>query len=137
MDDELKNSIRIGIVLSGGGFRAAVFHLGVLARLAADGLLEKITIICTVSGGSLITGLIYSLSGNRWPDDNFFMEKVFPRTRDYMTTVNIQRDSLFRLLTRPWYIFQGRARLVSENSKLSKTLHMNCLLDREAYETWA
>ena len=32
---------KIGIALSGGGVRATVFHLGVLARLAEDDLLES------------------------------------------------------------------------------------------------
>ena len=63
-----ENDLQIGIALSGGGVRAAVFHLGVLGRLAEDGLLEKITRISTVSGGTLVTGLIYSIAGNKWPN---------------------------------------------------------------------
>ncbi len=59
--------LTIGIALSGGGVRAAVFHLGLLGRLAAADLLEQVTFISTVSGGSLGMGLVYSLSGNRWP----------------------------------------------------------------------
>ena len=43
---------RIGLALSGGGVRAATFHMGVLRRLAAEALLERISIISTVSGGS-------------------------------------------------------------------------------------
>lgn len=43
--------MRIGLALSGGGTRAAVFHLGVLRRLAVDGRLEQITKLSTVSGG--------------------------------------------------------------------------------------
>jgi len=122
MDEDFKKSISIGIALSGGGFRAAVFHLGVLARLAADDLLKKVTFLSTVSGGSLIAGLIYSVSDCKWPNDSFFIREVFPKARDYLITVDIQRDSLFRLLTRPWYIFQGRARLVSES--LNKRWHI-------------
>jgi NTE family protein len=45
----------LGLALSGGGFRAAAFHLGVLKRLRELGLLQKIDVISTVSGGS-ITG---------------------------------------------------------------------------------
>jgi NTE family protein len=45
---------RIGLALSGGGFRAAAFHLGVLRKLADFHLLDKIDLISSVSGGSII-----------------------------------------------------------------------------------
>ena len=45
---------RIGLALSGGGFRASIFHLGVLRRLAEAGWLNKIDVISTVSGGSIV-----------------------------------------------------------------------------------
>ena len=41
--------MNIGLALSGGGFRATVYHLGVLARLAEQDLLEKVTYISSVS----------------------------------------------------------------------------------------
>lgn len=46
-------SKRIGLTLSGGGFRAAAFHLGVLRELRARKLLDKIDLISCVSGGSI------------------------------------------------------------------------------------
>ena len=51
---------RIGIALSGGGFRAAAFHLGVLKRLEELGILPRIQLLSCVSGGSL-TGSLYAL----------------------------------------------------------------------------
>ena len=50
---------RLGIALSGGGFRAALFHIGVLARMAELGLLRGVEAISTVSGGSIIGALYY------------------------------------------------------------------------------
>lgn len=44
---------RFGLALSGGGFRAAAFHLGVLRKLSQLGLLDKIDLISCVSGGSI------------------------------------------------------------------------------------
>lgn len=52
--------MRIALALSSGGFRATVFHLGVLARLAKENQLENITYLSTVSGGSLCAGLVYA-----------------------------------------------------------------------------
>ena len=48
-----------GLALSGGGFRASFFHLGVLARLAEMGLLRRAEVISTVSGGSIFGALYY------------------------------------------------------------------------------
>jgi NTE family protein len=45
---------RVAIALSGGGFRASLFHLGVLRRLTEAGWLADIGAISTVSGGSII-----------------------------------------------------------------------------------
>jgi predicted acylesterase/phospholipase RssA len=50
---------KLGLALSGGGFRAAYFHLGVLARLAERGLLRHVEAISTVSGGSILGALYY------------------------------------------------------------------------------
>ena len=50
---------RIGLALSGGGFRAALFHIGVLARLAELDLLRHVEVISCVSGGSIIGAYYY------------------------------------------------------------------------------
>jgi predicted acylesterase/phospholipase RssA len=46
----------IGLALSGGGFRATVFHAGALLRLHELHMLSKIDTITSVSGGSIING---------------------------------------------------------------------------------
>lgn len=45
---------RLGLALSGGGFRATLFHLGVLTRLAELDLLRHLNMISAVSGGSVL-----------------------------------------------------------------------------------
>jgi len=50
---------RFGLALSGGGFRASFFHLGVLRRLAELDLLRHLTDISTVSGGSILAAHYY------------------------------------------------------------------------------
>ena len=42
------------LCLSGGGFRAAVYHLGVARRLHERGILPQIRRISCVSGGSIL-----------------------------------------------------------------------------------
>lgn len=51
---------KVGLALSGGGFRASFFHLGVLARLAEIDALRHVEILSTVSGGSIV-GVHYYL----------------------------------------------------------------------------
>lgn len=47
-----------GLALSGGGYRAMVFHLGALIRLNEVGLLPKLKMISSVSGGSITAGAL-------------------------------------------------------------------------------
>jgi len=49
---------QLGLCLSGGGYRAMLFHAGSLARLNEAGLLAKLDMISSVSGGSIASGLL-------------------------------------------------------------------------------
>jgi predicted acylesterase/phospholipase RssA len=44
---------KIGLALSGGGFRATLYHLGLARFLRDAGLLSKVTHVTSVSGGSI------------------------------------------------------------------------------------
>jgi len=58
----LKNAI--GLCLSGGGYRAMLFHLGTLWRLNEASYLGKLDRISSVSGGSITAGVL----GLHWKD---------------------------------------------------------------------
>jgi predicted acylesterase/phospholipase RssA len=45
---------RIGLALSGGGFRATLFHLGVVRFLHEAGALKSVKLVSAVSGGSIL-----------------------------------------------------------------------------------
>ncbi len=49
---------KIGIGLSGGGFRATLYNLGSLIRLNELGILKKLSRITSVSGGSITSALL-------------------------------------------------------------------------------
>ncbi|RWX58804.1 patatin-like phospholipase family protein, partial [Mesorhizobium sp. M2A.F.Ca.ET.039.01.1.1] len=53
----------LGLCLSGGGYRAMLFHAGALCRLNEAGLLQKLDMVSSVSGGSIAAGLLAVL----WP----------------------------------------------------------------------
>lgn len=47
----------IGLALSGGGFRATAFGLGALRALHDRGVLDQVTVVSGISGGSLLTAM--------------------------------------------------------------------------------
>lgn len=56
--EKIPNSV--GLSLSGGGFRATLFHLGALRRLNEFGIVPKLTTVSSVSGGSILNGFLAS-----------------------------------------------------------------------------
>jgi len=73
----------VGLCLSGGGYRAMVFHLGALWRLYEAGLIKDLARISSVSGGSITAGVL-ALKWNRLSFDpakvreDFVSEVVAP-----------------------------------------------------------
>ena len=45
---------KLGLALSGGGFRATLYHLGVIRYLRDTGSLQSVSDIASVSGGSIL-----------------------------------------------------------------------------------
>ena len=62
----------VALCLSGGGYRAMVFHVGALWRLNEAGLLPKLNRVSSVSGGS-ITSAVLAL---RWNQLDFAVDGV-------------------------------------------------------------
>jgi predicted acylesterase/phospholipase RssA len=102
---------KIGLALSGGGFRAALFHIGVLARLAELDVLRRVEVLSCVSGGS-IAGAYYYLKLRR-----LLTDKADPELdrEDYLKLVQeMEKDFLeaiasnvrVRLLTNPGRVLQ-------------------------------
>lgn len=76
----------VGLALSGGGYRATIFHLGALWRLNELGWLPRVDRISTVSGGSLMAGVLATRwSELEWDDQdvatNFGAKVVTPILR--------------------------------------------------------
>lgn len=67
---------KVGLALSGGGFRASLFHIGVLHRLAELDILRHVQVISSVSGGSIIAMHYYlKLKDLLEHNDNFSLGK--------------------------------------------------------------
>ncbi len=78
-------SKRIALALSGGGFRAAAFHLGVLRKLQSLGLLSRLDLLSCVSGGS-IAGAFVAL--------NWGSSSVLDDLENYLATRSIAVSSV-------------------------------------------
>ena len=50
---------KVGLALSGGGLRASLFHVGVLAYLAERDMLRRVEVLSCVSGGSIVGAHYY------------------------------------------------------------------------------
>ena len=72
---------KVGLALSGGGFRASFYHMGVLARLAELDVLRHVDVLSCVSGGSIVGACYWMMLRNR-------LLKAAPMTQgDYISLV--------------------------------------------------
>jgi len=93
----------VALCLSGGGFRAALFHLGALRRLNELGILSLIDMISSVSGGSIIAAHLASRL-QPWPNRTAAFpnwdENVAAPFRQF-TSRNIRTPAILKRLL-PW-----------------------------------
>jgi predicted acylesterase/phospholipase RssA len=71
----------VGLCLSGGGFRAAAFHLGTLSYLHRVGLLDTVELLSTVSGGTF-TGARLALAHVEGVSPEDFFRAYYGELRD-------------------------------------------------------
>jgi len=115
----ISNDLQIGIALSGGGFRASIFHIGVFKTLAENGYLNNIKHISTVSGGSFTVALIFKLNNNKWPSDEEYLQNILPSLENYFTNIGLGRNAIFRLFLLPkhWLNLFSRANIIADTLK--------------------
>lgn len=125
---------KLGLALSGGGFRAALFHVGVLARLAEQDLLRHVSVISTVSGGSIIGAFYYLklkqlLEGKRAdqlkPNAEGFRLLIRELEREFLLA---QQHNL-RLIT----FADGRENARMLNDKMTSTMRLANLFNEYFY----
>jgi NTE family protein len=94
----------VGLCLSGGGYRAMLFHTGALWRLNELGWLRKLNCVSSVSGGSITAGVL----AKAWPKlkfshgvaENFTDEVVAPIQALAGTRLDI--PIVLRGMVKPW-----------------------------------
>lgn len=106
---------RIGLALSGGGVRAMAFHSGVLRWLAEKGQLSQVAHVSSVSGGSLLIGLILQLSNWHWPTAEQYKTEVLPQMRKILTEQSLSAQAVIRLINpMNWKYLFSRANILAK-----------------------
>ncbi|HLO73215.1 MAG TPA: patatin-like phospholipase family protein [Flavobacterium sp.] len=75
----MKKGKKIGLSLSGGGYRATIYHLGTIRKIKEMNLLDKVDVISTISGGS-ITGAYYGLKGDNFDEFDKGLIKIVKKS---------------------------------------------------------
>lgn len=124
MTNSRKDQLRIGLALSGGGFRSTLFHLGVIRCLWENDLLSAINNICSVSGGSVLAAHIalnwQLYSGNSEDFDKAANEII------QLVRYDVRGHILRRMLTA--YGFLGSGSTKQLQKYYSKLLFQSSLL---------
>ena len=130
------DQIEIALALSGGGARAMAFHLGVLRYLAEQGVLERVSRVSTVSGGSLLVGLILSRCNMSWPSSAAFLEQVYEPLRMQMSRRSLALDAICKLVApHNWRYLLSRANLIAKSLRGWGVTH--CLKDLPIRPEWS
>lgn len=92
------------------------FHAGVLHYLASRSRLESVAHVSSVSGGSLLVGIVLGASGYEWPTSSAYSLVVFQRVRELLTTRSLQSEALRQLVLRPlnWRFILSRANVIAQ-----------------------
>jgi len=102
------------LVLSGGGIRAMAFHAGVLRFLAERNAMERVSNISSVSGGSLLVGLLMHQNQNQWPSSDQYKNILHIQLRKILTTTSLEAGMLqeFKRLSN-WKFALSRANVLA------------------------
>lgn len=113
--------MNIALALSGGGHRAAAFHLGVLQFLAEKRLLENVEVISSISGGSILAAILFQPSSMQnndalaWPSSDEFLIAHLPQAKALIVNESLENQFIKRMF-RPsnWFKFGHRANLMAD-----------------------
>ncbi len=124
--DAASRRAKLGLALAGGGLRAALFHLGVLRRMAELDLLRYVEVLSTVSGGSII-GALYILllrhrleaaPSGRLSREEYLalvqdLERILVRgaSKNLRVRLFLNPFTVLRVMLTPWTLGQAMGRL--------------------------
>ncbi|MCH8627189.1 patatin-like phospholipase family protein [Arsenicicoccus piscis] len=109
-----------GLCLSGGGFRAALFHLGACRRLDELGILGTLRTVSGASGGAIVANLLEH-PDLRWPHEHpeltrvGGLEELVAAPLRELASHNIRTPAILsRLLPTRWFVLDGGVRALAD-----------------------
>ncbi len=92
----------IAVCMSGGGYRAAAFHLGTLKMLNELGLLNEVKFLSTASGGTILAAAftLAKINSNGFTDGTCF-EDFSRKFRNFLAKTNVIDSALENLYKTP------------------------------------
>jgi predicted acylesterase/phospholipase RssA len=125
---------RVGLGLSGGGFRASLFHIGVLARMAELDQLRHVEVISCVSGGSIVGAHYYLLLRKLLQETadadikREHYEKIVADLLDQFLA-GVQKNIRMRVAAGFW----ANLRMIFQPSRYSRTQRLGELYEKYLY----
>jgi predicted acylesterase/phospholipase RssA len=140
---------RIGLALSGGGFRASIFHLGVIRRLEELEIMQDVNIISAVSGGSILAAFyacemenqLRKYEPHQWREPAIRIEAYKEVAKRFLDKVDLNMRSRALVFT-PFYhlplflysiisrAFRQDARSVLIQKEYDQHFYQDCTLDQ-------
>ncbi len=125
-DEQAASRTGSALCLSGGGYRAALFHLGAVRRLNELGILARIDTVSAVSGGSILANLLAD-PRLEFPDRHGppgtvggFEEFVAQPLR-HLTSRNVRTPALLTKL-KPWKWFADSVAVSALAGEFAQTI---------------
>src|SRR5438874_9266259 len=121
---------KIGLALSGGGFRASLYHLGLVRFLRDAGILSQVSHITSVSGGSIFAAHLVL----HWDRYNGSPSEFDAAASEFLAFVRLDvRNRITRRFPLPLPLRWPRRLLGWSNRKLTLTGLLECHYERYLY----
>ena len=125
----------MALCLSGGGFRATLFHLGALRRLNEVGLLHRVDTFTSVSGGSIMAAFLATRVA--WPLGAPVPREVWDRdvaapVRRF-TQRNLRTPAILRRWIQPWSSSAGSRALMALYAARLSSAKLGALPERPRF----
>src|SRR5262245_3768177 len=122
--------MKIGLAFSGGGFRATLYHLGLVRFLCDAGILSQVTHITSVSGGSIFAAHLVL----NWGRYNGSASEFDAAAKELLTFVRLDvRNRIVRRYGLGFALRGPRRLLGLSNRRLTRTGLLESLYEKYLY----
>lgn len=131
MTEDNQQTGKIGLALSGGGYRAILFGLGSLIRLNELGILRKLSRITSVSGGSILNAYL----AMRWTELHFDNKNVATNFNEIIVQALV--DFCSETTISDWFAILNLLNPFVSNSEIVRKRYDELLFHGRSFSTLA